>query len=136
MNTDIATIICSKCEKSTRIAFDSIEVDVEVEIKKDFSCKKLFLIIYSCPRCGNKMIVQLDDEYSKNLLKDIKKVLAEVAAIRGKGGKVSENKRKKYESLTRELRMYRKALIVDYDGSLYIKDGEVKKLSVFELEEL
>lgn len=103
---------CEKCNEVFDVNALSVKEE-QVVILEDG--KELTITYYECPKCGFKHMVQLDDENTKHLLNEVKKMIKSIA-VRKRRGKSVKLLKNKYEKLNLDLNNMRNSLNVQYQG--------------------
>lgn len=120
---------CEKCNEVFDVNALSVKEE-QVVILEDG--KELIITYYDCPKCGCKHMVQLDDENTKYLLNEVKKMIKKVA-IRKRKGKSVKLIKNKYDKLNLDLNNMRNSLNIKYQGKhfeIHVVDDVITKHEV------
>lgn len=126
---NIQNLIC-ECV-SCKEKFELNNTVLETREIKSFDDKLLYLTIIKCPLCADEIIVQIDDDETKQILKKQMSINYNLAVA-----KVNcQNKRikklqKKCEQFEALLLYLRKQLQLKYNGSVYYFQSEKKEIGL------
>lgn len=113
---------CEECKMQFNISSqDAINC---VKHKKEYKIneRSIFLTYYDCPNCGKRHFVQIDDDYTLKILKDVKKIFTKMAANRVKNKIVPKSQSDKYKRQIKHLRSCRNKLMKEFTGVILHDD--------------
>lgn len=124
---------------------DALELDSSKVFKTKVEMpdgKPMWLTHFECPECGHVHFVQIDDERTQTLLKDLAKVLAATARAKRMGRRVKKQSAK-YHCINRDLNAIRSDLEKEYSGAAVFMPGsqvqhtlEFVKLDALDVEQM
>lgn len=124
-----AETVCGKCGR--------IDEVIQPMLKKtavyDSIGQELELLYYTCPQCRMDVVVQIDNESTKGLLRECLGIVHLAMKNSRNGRKTSQKQQKKYSRLSYSLGMERRKLMDIYEHSeLYDEEGNIiiKSLTV------
>ena len=123
--------MCTNCNEAFElsnnlIGQNGIHHKVEFTYKHEGAeDKKLYLTYYTCPKCGKKYFVQVDDETSLKAFKTISKNFVKMAKLK-QSGKVTRKHKLKFNKQRRNIEAYRNKLKTYYVGKT-VHDNETDK---------
>lgn len=89
---------------------------VKHKVKYRYNGENIYLTYYDCPVCSNRKVVQIDDDYTYKLLKQIEIRFGTFMLIRNKGGNVSKQEQIKFDRIRRDLASSRSKLTKTCNG--------------------
>lgn len=109
-------VYCSKCQQRTKVfseaaVKDGIEALCKQDVEEVESGKFLTIVQVECEHCKRKMIVQVDDEESRQLLEKYKIELRKLLAVRSKGKQPNKKQQSVMTKLHERLLSKRKKLL-------------------------
>lgn len=126
MNTKVKCFCCGKEEKAINIRRAWVTMD---------DGKKLQLSFYRCKECNRIMIVQLDDEYTNELLDKIQEGIMYAYECKKSGRTPKKKKSRMFLKLNKKLTNYRKNLNKEYEGCMVGICGEDVEIKIEMKEE-
>lgn len=118
-------IVCDICHHEFHLTKDHIEEQKVILQKEGLDDKIVQLTNLTCPRCGKKYIVLLDDGETLLLSVELREVFLRRMKISKKGKDIPERLNKKYDRLQHKLNFKRQQLAEKYNGSFYqTEDGK------------
>lgn len=116
---------CSNCKREFTVGGEGTEV-LQRDIQNNEDDKLITATYFFCPVCNTEHIVQLDDEYTKDLLEQtIALMKAKVIASRA-GKKVANKMKKDFKQKRMLLTEYRNGLMAKYNGALFTEESGVE----------
>lgn len=115
---------CNECRKEFAVGGE-VEV-LQRDVQNCDDGKVVTITYFRCPECDTEHIVQLDDEYTKDLLEQTI-ALMKARVIAGRAGKKIANKTKKeFKHKRALLTEYRNGLMAKYNGTLFVEESGVE----------
>lgn len=113
---------CEECKKKFHIS--SQETNVNIQHKKEYKVngRSIFLTYYDCPSCGRRHFVQIDDNDTLKVLKEIERMFVVLSAKRAKDKPIPKSQSDKYEKQTKHLRNCRMELMKEFTGVMLHDD--------------
>lgn len=112
--------VCERCGKS-------IEVNPQTVEKEDVQCLEngewLQIITYECKECNRVHIVQIDNMDTKNLLRELTKLMARAAKKKNSHKDMSKKEITKITKIRTDLAEKRLLLKQTYQGKHYLSDS-------------
>ena len=128
-NTPVHTVKCDLCDREFRLNKDVLkeeQVTLQKEGMKPHDVTATFL---TCPICGKRYPVIVDDETTLPLLEKLQKVLLKQVKQTKRGFKPSPELAKKRQQLNWKLDFKRQKLAEKYNESFYqLEDGTLEQL--------
>lgn len=128
-NTPVHTVKCDLCGREFRLTKDVLkeeQVTLQKEGMKPHDVTATFL---TCPICGKRYPVIVDDETTLPLLEKLQKVLLKQVKQTKRGFKPSPELAKKRQQLNWKLDFKRQKLAEKYNESFYqLEDGTLEQL--------
>lgn len=104
-----------KCEDcTTESLFDQSKVVFNEEHK--FNGKKVFLTYVTCPKCGRRLYVQIDNLQSFEIRKQVTKMMIKASKARIDGKQLPKSQSEKFKKTRTYLNEIRKELMEEYTG--------------------
>lgn len=124
-------VVCSSCG----VEFDCGDGKdmTKVKQRKIVSYEKnteLLATYFYCPKCGYEHIVQLDDNNSIELFKEVVKQMRNKVLLSRNGKNVSKKETKSFKKNRNLLTTYRTELMRQYDKTLFVEETGIE----FELQ--
>lgn len=110
---------CKKCK-------GSILVNAETIQKREVECengKSIIITCFECPHCGERHIVQLDNDETNELLVKLTGKVARMARMKKNHMQMSKKEAAKVTKIRTDLADKRLELIKEFQGMTY-KDGD------------
>jgi len=128
-NTPVHTVKCDLCGREFRLTKDVLkeeQVTLQKEGMKPHDVTATFL---TCPICGKRYPVIVDDETTLPLLEKLQKVLLKQVKQTKRGFKPSPELARKRQQLNWKLDFKRQKLAEKYNESFYqLEDGTLEQL--------
>lgn len=116
--------ICESCGKPIEVSPQTVE-------KKDVQCIEndewLQIITYECKECNRVHIVQIDNIDTKNLLRELTKLMARAARKKRAHKQLSKKEVTKLTKIRTDLAEKRLLLKQEYQGKHYLSDSLEEK---------
>lgn len=116
---------CSNCKKEFTVGGDIVEV-LQRDVQNRDDGKIVTVTYFRCPECSFEHIVQLDDDYSKDLLEQVTAMLKSKIMFSRAGKKVTNKMKKEFKQKRTLLTEYRHGLMTKYNGTLFIEESGVE----------
>lgn len=122
-----AKTVCDNCNAELNLTQNNI-LSSWFTVKNTH--KKLKIIYCVCHKCGNKKVLQIDDEKTLSQLQEAKRQYFQMARIRSAGGRVTKRQKSRYIKLNNDLdnrarielkNKYKNCTVVNRDTELIIK---------------
>lgn len=113
--------VCSECKRSFMLDSEVIK-KLALFIDEDF----VTITFFDC-ECGKRYFVQVDNEKTKGMLKEIMTLMAKASDSKSKGKGIKKKYSARYKVLSNKLKEMRLELMRKYEGRKYF-DSEMKKL--------
>lgn len=118
-------IVCDICHHEFHLTKDHIEEQKVVLQKEGLDDKIVQLTNLTCPRCGKKYVVLVDDGETLILAAALREVFLRRMKRSQKNKEIPERLNNKYERLQLKLKLKRQKLAERYNGSFYqTEDGK------------
>lgn len=118
-------IECSNCKKEFTIGGKEVEV-LQRDVQNRDDDKVITITYFYCPECKAEHIVQLDDEYSKDLFEQTIAMLKSKLMFARAGKQVTKKMKKEFELKRTLLTTYRHGLMLKYNETLFVEDSGVE----------
>lgn len=120
-------VVCSSCgiEFECGEGTDIVEVKQRKIMHKETN-KELIATYFYCPECNYEHIVQLDDNYTMELFKEVLAQMGAKVLLSMKGKNVSKKDAKRFKKNRNLLTMYRTELMREFDGQLFVEESGVE----------
>lgn len=99
---------------------------VKHKVKYRVNGKSIYLSYYDCPECGNRKVVQVDDDYTYKLLKSVENKIRLFMSIKQKGGSINKQEQVKFDKMRKDLASTRSKLTKSCNGA-NLCDGQTGK---------
>lgn len=118
-------IECSNCKKEFTVGGKEVEV-LQRDIQNRDDSKLVTITYFYCPECKAEHIVQLDDEYSKDLLEQTIAMMKSKVMFSRTGKRVTNKMKKEFKLKRALLTTYRRGLMLKYNDTLFVEDSGVE----------
>lgn len=120
-------VVCSSCgvEFGCGEGTDMAEVKQRKIVHKE-TRKELIATYFHCPECNHEHIVQLDDNNTMELFKEVVGQMRMKVMLSRKGMNVSRKDAKKFKKNRNLLTMYRTELMREYDEQLFEEESGIE----------
>ena len=121
-------IECNYCKKEFTVGGEGtngVEV-LQRDVQNKDDGKILTVTYFNCPECNAEHTVQLDYEYTKDLLEHIKAMFKSKVIFSRAGKKVTNKMKKEFKQKRALLSEYRQGLMTKYDRTLFIEESGVE----------
>lgn len=120
-------VVCSSCgvEFGCGEGTDMAEVNQRKVIHKE-TRKELIATYFHCPECNHEHIVQLDDNNTMELFKEVVTQMRAKVILSKQGKNVSKKDSKKFKKNRNLLTMYRAELMREYNEQLFEEESGVE----------
>lgn len=123
------TIKCDLCHREFRLTKDVIEEKQVTLQKEGLKPHEVTITFLTCPMCGKRYPVIMDDETTLPLLKKLQTVLGKQVKQVQRGFKLSPELARKRQQLNWKLDFKRQQLAEKYTESFYqLEDGTLEQL--------
>lgn len=110
-------IECSSCSKQFAVGGNGeVKQRNIISVKDD---KVLKVTYFFCPECGYEHIVQLDDEYTDDLLKKTQTLLKAKVMLGRVGKNVTAKEKREFKNIRTLITEYRNGLMTKYDSTMF-----------------
>lgn len=105
---------CEDCKHKFMI--NSEQAPNSLTNKKEYKIdgQSIFLTYYDCPSCGRRHYVQIDDESSLRILREVTSQFAKLAIKRKRGSDIPQKQTVKFNKSRKHLSNYRLTLMKKY----------------------
>ena len=117
-------IECSNCKKEFTVGGEVEVLQRDIENRED--SKIVTITYFHCPECNVEHIVQLDDEYSKDLLEQTTAMLKSKIMFARTGKNVTKKMKKEFKLKRELLTTYRHGLMLKYNNTLFVEESGVE----------
>lgn len=115
---------CDLCKKEIPLS-KSLVKEERVPLEKDGTLKEVLLTYFSCPSCGKRYVVIVDDDETLEALKAVREVLFKRLNYLRQKKPVPSKLQNRYLKLNRKLDYKRRELSKSIEGSFYqTEDGK------------
>lgn len=118
-------IECSNCKKEFTVGGKEVEV-LQRDVQNRNDDKMITITYFYCPECETEHIVQLDDEYSKDLFEQTIAMLKSKLMFARAGKQVTKKMKKEFELKRTLLTTYRHGLMLKYNNTLFVEDSGIE----------
>ena len=120
-------VVCSSCgaEFDCGHGMDMAEVKQRKITHKE-TRKELIATFFNCPECEYEHIVQLDDNSTMELFKEVVVQMRTKVILSRQGKNVSKRDAKRFKKNRSLLTMYRTELMREYNEQLFIEESGVE----------
>lgn len=113
---------CSSCKSEFTVGEEGAEVlQRDVQNRDDEAI--VTITYFRCPVCDVEHVVQLDDEYSKDLLEQITAMLKSKIMFSRMGKKVTKKMKREFRQKRMLLREHRNGLMAKYNNTIFIEEN-------------
>lgn len=120
-------VVCSSCGKEFDCGDGQDMTKVEQrKIKHCETGKELVATYFHCPYCNHEHIVQLDDNNTLELFKEVVSQMRTKVILSRQGKNVSRRESKKFKTNRNLLTTYRTELMREFDGQLFMEESGVE----------
>lgn len=118
-------IVCDLCHREFRVTKNLIEEKKVVLQKAGCEDKIVKLTNLTCPACGKRYPVLLDDGETILIAAELRDAFLRIMKFSKKGKEIPDRLQKKYSRLQHKLNFKRQQLAEKYNGSFYqTEDGK------------
>lgn len=115
---------CSNCKKEFTVGEENEILQRDIQSRED---DKIVTITYFyCSECKTEHIVQLDDEYTKDLLEQTIAMMKSKVMFSRANKKVTNKMKKEFKLKRTLLTTYRHGLMLKYNNTLFVDDAGVE----------
>lgn len=120
-------VVCSSCGKEFDCGNGTglVEVSQRKIISKE-TRKELLATYFHCPECNHEHIVQLDDNNTMELFKEVISQMRNKVILSRQGKNVSKKESKKFKKNRNLLTMYRIELMREFNEQLFVEESGVE----------
>ena len=119
-------VVCEKCKKEFVVGGGTIGgVKVRqkaIHTSASMDGKKLMATTFKCPACGYEHFVQLDDEYTQDLLAQTINLLRTKVVLERQGKHVNKQQKRRFKEIRTAMTTYRYGLMTKYNGTLCVDE--------------
>lgn len=115
---------CSSCKKEFTVGGECEVLQRDVQNRDDN--KVVTITYFHCPECDTEHIVQLDDDYTKDLLEQTTAMLKSKIMFSRAGKKVTNKMKKEFKQKRMLLTEYRYGLMTKYNGTLFVEESGIE----------
>ena len=120
-------VICSECSKEFNCGDGIGMTEVKQrKIRHYQTDKELVVTYFHCPFCNHEHIVQLDDNNTMELFKEVLSQMRTKVLLSRQGKNVSRKQSKKFKENRNLLTLYRTELMREYDGQLFVEESGIE----------
>ena len=120
-------VVCSSCEKEFDCGNEQGMAKVEQrKIRHHETQKELVATYFHCPYCNHEHIVQLDDNNTMELFKEVVSQMRSKVILSKQGKNVTRKESKKFKQNRNLLTTYRTELMREFDGQLFVEESGVE----------
>ena len=113
---------CKECKEKFDVNGTVIKEDSIKVIEDD---KGLLITFYECPKCNKRYVVQLDDNETLTILKNIEESSKKLRS------KIKNSRElQKFSKLREDLKQTRNALNIQYKGKHFMKDMQIAEIVI------
>lgn len=116
---------CSYCKEEFTVGGEGVEV-LQRDVQSHDDSKVLTVTYFYCPKCNAEHIVQLDDDYSKDLLEQTTAMLKSKVMFSRAGKNVTKKMKREFKQKRTLLTEYRNGLMAKYHGTLFVEESGVE----------
>lgn len=128
-NTDVICNVCRKPFKLTREVLHEEEIALyKGETKEVSTTHNVVLTYLTCPLCGKRYVVIMDDAETLPILAEMRDVMKRRLKFLQAGKQTPLKLEEKYKKLNRKLDFRRRQLAEEYNGSFYQLGESVEQL--------
>lgn len=127
MNKISTKITCDLCGAEFALNRNSLTEEL-VFLVKDGLQHPVTLTELTCPHCGKKYTVLVDDKETEELVSEAKLLLYKKFRYQDKGKQIPKKLEQKYQAATKKLNFKRQQLAEKFDGALYQVEGNMYQL--------
>lgn len=120
-------VVCSNCGKEFDCGDGKDMTKVEQrKIKHYETGKELLATYFHCPYCEYEHTVQLDDNNTMELFKEVLSQMRTKVILSRQGKNVSKKDSKRFKKNRNLLTMYRTELMREFNGQLFVEESGVE----------
>lgn len=105
---------CQNCSKKFEVSSKSENVHYKEAFK--VNGQTIYLTYYDCPECGRRHFVQIDSDYTLDVLRSVTKQFAKLAAAKKQDKAVPQKQLDKFKRARQHLATSRMDLMKEYTG--------------------
>ena len=109
---------CEECKEKFAVNSGQGPNSLENKKKYEIEGQSIFLTYYDCPSCGRRHFVQIDDEASLRILREVTSQFTKLAAKRKQGNEIPKRHTEKFNKSRKHLSNYRLGLMKKYTGKV------------------
>jgi transcription elongation factor Elf1 len=120
-------VVCSSCNKEFDCGVEQKLTKVKQrKIKHCKTQKELVVTYFHCPYCSHEHIVQLDDNNTMELFKEVISQMRNKVILSRQGKNVSKKDSIKFKKNRNLLTTYRTELMREFDGDLFTEESGIE----------
>ena len=115
---------CNNCKKEFTVGGEGtngVEV-LQRDVQSKDDGKILTITYFNCPECNTEHIVQLDDEYTKDLLEQTIAMMKSKVMFSRAGKQVTKKMKREFKQKRALLTEYRQGLMTKYNNTLVMEE--------------
>lgn len=116
---------CNYCKKEFTVGGEEVEV-LQRDVQSRDDGKIVTITYFHCPECNVEHIVQLDDDYTKDLLEQTIAMLKSKVMFSRAGKKVTKKMKREFKQKRALLTEYRQGLMTKYNGTLFVEESGIE----------
>ena len=105
---------CEDCKKKFAISSNQGPNSLTNKKKYEIGGQSIYLTYYDCPSCGRRHFVQIDNDASLKLLKEVSSQFVKLATKKKQGKEVPQKQSAKFNKTRKYLSNYRMNLMKEY----------------------
>lgn len=114
-------VVCSYCKEEFTAGGNGVEV-LQRDVRSNNDGKVFTITYFHCPKCNCEHIVQMDDEYTKDLLKQTTNMMKAKILLGRVGKNINERMKKQFKQERALLTEYRTGLMAKYNKTEFIEE--------------
>lgn len=115
-NKMMLMVECEDCHHKFGVGQEAAPNDIQHKRKYEVNGQSIYLTYYDCPKCGRRHFVQIDSNYTLDILKNVTKQFAKLSAMKRQGKHIPQKQSDKFKRARQHLAESRTNLMKKYTG--------------------
>lgn len=115
-NKMMLMVECEDCYHKFGVGQEAAPNDIQHKRKYEVNGQSIYLTYYDCPKCGRRHFVQIDSNYTLDILKNVTKQFAKLSAMKRQGKHIPQKQSDKFKRARQHLAESRTNLMKKYTG--------------------
>lgn len=115
-NKMMLMVECEDCQHKFGVGQEAAPNDIQHKRKYEVNGQSIYLTYYDCPKCGRRHFVQIDSNYTLDMLKNVTKQFAKLSVMKRQGKHIPQKQSDKFKRARQHLAESRTNLMKKYTG--------------------